>query len=296
MEKMISKQEIMTSRQGMEKYLEDVYTMEKNLYTLREEKDSLEYKIEHAGEARITPVKKPNLGTEIGGEMGTWVYYLFKFIIGGAIAGFLFSVYVFFSSNNFCVWRLTGIGAELGFVLSFLVPIYYGYNSYKQKDYEYEYNKKALAKDAERISDELAYKPVMKNLLEECRTSIKKTEVALDEVYSMNIVFPKYRSLVAVSQMFEYFASGRCTELGGSAGAYNLYEQELRMNIVISKMDEIISELEEIKANQYMLYAAIQQTNQLLSKITDNTAVAAYNAEVVAYNTTVSNRYNVYTY
>lgn len=70
MEKMISKQEIMTSRQGMEKYLEDVYTMEKNLYTLREEKDRLEYEIEHAGEARITPVKKPNLGTEIGGGNG----------------------------------------------------------------------------------------------------------------------------------------------------------------------------------------------------------------------------------
>mgnify|MGYP007024707781 CR=1 FL=1 len=58
----------------------------------------------------------------------------------------------------------------------------------------------------------------------------------------MGRFFPKYRNLVAVSQIYEYILSGRCTELGGYQGAYNLYEQETRMDIVIMRLDDIYEE------------------------------------------------------
>ena len=65
----------------------------------------------------------------------------------------------------------------------------------------------------------------------------------LDKLYELNVIFPKYRDLVAVSQMYEYVASGRCNTLSGYEGAYNLYEQELRMNIVISQLEDIYDQL-----------------------------------------------------
>ena len=80
-------------------------------------------------------------------------------------------------------------------------------------------------------------------------------------------------------------------------GAYNLYENELRQNIIIEKLDVIINSLEQIKANQYLLYEAIQEANQALLDITDmaekvsniesNTALTAYNSKVIADNTKV---------
>ena len=52
-----------------------------------------------------------------------------------------------------------------------------------------------------------------------------------------------------MSKIYEYILSGRCTELDGFKGAYNLYEQETRMDIVIMRLDDIYEELEEIKEN-----------------------------------------------
>lgn len=70
--------------------------------------------------------------------------------------------------------------------------------------------------------------------------------------------------------MYEYFASGRVTTLEGADGAYNLYESELRLNLIINKMDTIIKNLEDIKANQYALYNELKQTNTILTGISSD--------------------------
>ena len=59
--------------------------------------------------------------------------------------------------------------------------------------------------------------------------------------------------------------------LSGYEGAYNLYEQELRMNIVISQLEDIYDQLEEISTNQYMLYSAICESNNLLLEVANYT-------------------------
>ncbi|MBE6797181.1 MAG: hypothetical protein E7531_02440 [Ruminococcaceae bacterium] len=134
---------------------------------------------------------------------------------------------------------------------------------------------------------------------------------ARNKMYSYNIVYSKYRDLVSVATFYEYFDSGRCKELEGSDGAYNIYENEIRMNTVVSQLTQIIESLEQVKQNQYMIYTAIQETNRLLSslnasmnkavsslsaiknnttdmktymsQIADNTEVIAYNTEVAAF-------------
>jgi len=92
-------------------------------------------------------------------------------------------------------------------------------------------------------------------------------KIPLEKVYSYNIVYPKYRELVPITMFCEYLASGRCNTLEGHEGAYNIYENELRQNIIISKLDTIASKLNSIRSSQYLLYTAISDSNRLSGQI-----------------------------
>ena len=89
----------------------------------------------------------------------------------------------------------------------------------------------------------------------------------------------------------EYLESGRCSELGGPDGAYNLFEQEIRMNLIITQLGSILSKLDRIQANQAMLYDAISTGNRLTSQLIERTnesiRLGEYNAQqnaITAYN------------
>ena len=124
----------------------------------------------------------------------------------------------------------------------------------------------------------------------------------LQELYAVNVVYPKYRELVPIVTMWEYFDSGRCTELAGPNGAYNLFEYESRQDIIISELSDVLSMLAEIRDGQYALYQAIQESNAIAERIcyqnerllaanqsiAANSEVSAYNAKIAAENTGVS--------
>lgn len=103
---------------------------------------------------------------------------------------------------------------------------------------------------------------------------------ALGKLYAENIIYPKYRNMVAVTMIYEYLESGRCSQLEGPDGAYNLYEMELRQNIIIGQLSSIMDNLERIKENQFTLYNEIVEANgntsSLLSDIGDDIAFSAY--------------------
>jgi hypothetical protein len=96
---------------------------------------------------------------------------------------------------------------------------------------------------------------------------LTETQTLLNRIYAMDIIFPKYRNMIAMCTIYEYFASGRCTELTGPTGAYNLYESELRQNIIINQLELVNANLEQIRQNQYMLYQSIAETNRALNDI-----------------------------
>lgn len=116
---------------------------------------------------------------------------------------------------------------------------------------------------------------------------VKKTlQTSLSKLYSQNIIYAKYHSLVAIATIYEYFDSGRCTELEGANGAYNMYEGELRSNIIICSLSQIISDLGQIKNRQYALYEQICRSNEnvthLLNNISNAQMLTAYYAEAAA--------------
>lgn len=126
----------------------------------------------------------------------------------------------------------------------------------------------------------------------------KNVKELLDKVYSKNIIFPKYRNFAAIAQIYEYLLSGRCDQLEGPYGAYNLYESELRQNIIIDRLDEIIYQLGRLNGTMNTICGAIQETNNLLGKINStlgrieaNTALTAYNSQCIAHNTRISSQY-----
>ena len=134
--------------------------------------------------------------------------------------------------------------------------------------------------------------------IEESEDSLEDTEDILSDFYDKDIIYKKYRNLYAISSICEYLESGRCEKLTGANGAYNLYESELRQGIIINQLDEIISELDEIKQNQWRLYEAIMETKKTVERLSnvttnaigkleqlkDNTEICAYNSQIVAQN------------
>ena len=134
--------------------------------------------------------------------------------------------------------------------------------------------------------------------ISECSKNLNNTQNILNKFYSKDIIFEKYRNIYAISSICEYLKSGRCDSLTGTNGAYNLYEAELRQGIIINKLDEIISRLDRIEQNQYLLYEAINETNRSvnqlmkttnaaileLQNLKDNVEICAYNSSIIAQN------------
>ncbi len=165
----------------------------------------------------------------------------------------------------------------------------------------------------DKIVPSQAVNELLKKTIEETEALLKKTLTTRNELYGYNIVFEKYRNVVALSSFCEYLMSGRCSSLTGSDGAYNIYENEIRLNQVISQLDVVISSLEEIKQNQYMMYSELQNIHSSLYTLnnTMNKALASVqnieattttlnkhmehisqNSDVIAYNTAVTAYYS----
>ena len=163
-----------------------------------------------------------------------------------------------------------------------------------------EYYAKCVKKEAQKIVE--SEKPLRRLIANERVESVIKprrnTEELLDKLYSKNIIFPKYRNFATIAQIYEYLLSGRCDQLEGPYGAYNLYESELRQNIIIDKLDEIIRQLERLNATMNAMCVAINESNRLLSNISStlgrieaNTSLMAYNSQCIAHNTRIASQY-----
>jgi len=140
----------------------------------------------------------------------------------------------------------------------------------------------------------------------EAETLLKSICECRSIIYNYDIVFIKYRDVVALSTFYEYLQAGRCTTLIGANGAYNLYEEQLRGEKIIGQLSQVISQLDEIKESQYMIYSELQKVNKNLDRLNstmDKALIAVQNLEkdvahisentdVIAHNTAVTAYYS----
>lgn len=169
-------------------------------------------------------------------------------------------------------------------------------------------NKVAMAKTTAHLhtSPALAIKAMLDKEVQQAEELLCNLASARAQLYSLDIVFGKYRDVVALSTFYEYLMAGRCTSLEGANGAYNLYESESRANLIITKLDDIVTRLDKIIDNQYTISSMMSNiSNQLdrlndtmgkaeksLAQISQNTARIAENSEVIAHNTAVTAYYS----
>ena len=140
----------------------------------------------------------------------------------------------------------------------------------QKKQWEIDSNQRQIEYDAAIIEYEIALKEYNRTYLyklEKYNNTLETLSDTLKTYYSSNVIFEKYRNFTAIATISEYLQSGRCSTLEGADGAYNMYEMELRQNIVIGQLSAIISNLDQIKNNQYTLYQEIVHANQTVSEI-----------------------------
>ena len=154
---------------------------------------------------------------------------------------------------------------------------------------------------------------ILEKEISEAERLLKEVFAARNTLYAYNVVFPKYRNIVALSTFCEYLMTGRCESLEGVNGAYNLYESECRTDMIISQLSMVIESLEQVKHNQYMIYSELQNIRSDLADLncTMNAALKsiqsidtkttkmsgqmdriAENTDVIAHNTAVTAYYS----
>lgn len=257
------------------RFLGDYYEVLKEYNTCVQVKNNLETRKSKLGIEK--EIKKDSYDGE-----GLYGFYL--------LVGFIITLALRFILRLFSIvlpfWKTI-------IVVEILMSILRFRNFNKAIDYKLEKERKEKDIDKERVQKELEYgASVLVPQIDEAVKYANMCSMIITHLNKEGVIFEKYQNdLAAIAQFYEYFASGRVSELTGPNGAYNLYEQELRQNIIINKLDVVIDRLDTVIDNQHMLYKAIQSTNAILQNIENNTAMTAYWAEVAAYNSGIGNTY-----
>ena len=107
----------------------------------------------------------------------------------------------------------------------------------------------------------------------------------LHQLYEANIIHPKYRGLIPVSMFYDYVDTGRCSTLTGHEGAYNIYESELRDQIISDKLDRLNNNIQGMQKSMYFFSTRMQSAlktisqNMITSADQINSSFAALNSK-----------------
>lgn len=296
---------------NLKEYLNQILFLEKTIYAMNILIDKYDNKIKYWPMPNEVPAPDLVLGRsqeERTGDTGISIFFaLVGSVIGGTIFNIVFGgiiVNSFFDGDwNFKTCGITYI------VMAILIFAYEQWfwrdtpekkreeiNQKKMEEYERkveEYKKEKRIENEKRDSFVMA-----RNIISNNMHACKKT---LESLYSVGIIYPKYRNFVAVASFCEYLNAGRCSSLEGHEGAYNIFENEIRQDVIISQLSEVIRNLESIRNNQYMVYQAVKEGNLQAEKLyqsslkqleleninAENLALTEYNTRITAYNTSV---------
>lgn len=279
---------------GFKTYLENVIELEKNAYTQRETLREMNRQINNLGiRGCVTRV-------QVNRE-ASWIANLLAYgFVCVPIGAVWFGAKGLFS--NFLSGAIGGIfeGAFYGLIVAAIIAlikfaIEYVKENNLQEEYDARYYREK-AVDDKRVEAEIVKKKRLIELRNQLSEQHTKTQNALKEYYGVGIIYQKYQSMNAVCCFYEYLVSGRCSQLTGHEGAYNLYESELFACRILDKLDVILENLEQIKGNQFTLYYTLSEGNKkidsLLEETERQTRLSNYVAEqtaIAAYNSAQAN-------
>jgi hypothetical protein len=221
----------------------------------------------------------------------------------GSVCGLLYAIadgwHTVSDSNNFislvgnfivfviAMGVFTAIGAGIGTLIAAVISSSKNQKVSDEREHENDVAREKWLEENQRMrtSDAEAIRDFRQNLavLTEAGDFFRQI---LDEHYSNGPVYYKYRTLPAVCQLYEYFDSGRFTELGD---AYNQYELEVRLDRLIDNSERALTLLSDIRDNQRLLYnalidirASVDAVNQKLDLYIASLDRISYASEVTA--------------
>ncbi len=148
------------------------------------------------------------------------------------------------------------------------------YTKYMEEVSDTEENIKKAEQEAEQQIAVYSNKIIaLKSNLEAYKKTYSDVKAALTQLYATGTVYVKYRDLIPITMFCEYLDSGRCTELRGVNGAYNLYEAEARADMIITKLEDIDYHLEsicnEMSSSQNLLYRFLTRAEDTIDRLSD---------------------------
>ncbi len=274
-------------------YLNKAASLEKSLYTQDTTIEEVEAHIDSLGrsvryQVPQSPDRESIDADDFKGAVGLAALGAMGCFFIGIFAGWTWTHLKIVALVLFVGWLLlVGIAKACG-------------NKDNNKQYEREmaHYSYLVAEDRKRVNAEKEEAKALSNILRQMQDKRDETDLVRKRFYAEDVIFPKYRNLITVCTFYEYFLSQRCFQLTGPGGAYNTYENEIRLDMICTKLDDVIEKLEQIKTNQSFLYDAIQESNQisqkllaesihqskLLNQAVENTALAAHYSEINAKN------------
>lgn len=280
------------NNQKLKRYLKTVYKMESSLFMMDELYTQMENESKSLRSYRGNPQFYNYEPEPTKSDVNGYYYKGFGFLIG-LLSPILLSVIIspLFQKKNSYSSIFSIFNLEIGFLIGIIILSLIGgivgiiigstitNKKYSEKLKEWEQSK--IQTDAVNSSiinqnqNQIAVYQQQADILDEQINHLgekyNETLDILKTYYDLNIIFPKYQNLVAISSIYEYLLSGRCHQLEGHGGAYDTYEYESRLDKIITQLDDVIERLDEIKENQYQLYIAVEngfsQSNSLLNNI-----------------------------
>ena len=271
--------------ENLKAYVQKVYELESSLYQQRQLGRQLQYEINfrynYSGDTR----SREHIGYY--SEFFEWEIFV------GSVGLFtIIGLLLACDEIGILPANLWIIFPVFGFFLPFIIELF-RFNSVKHYNAEVDRENKEIAKHNAQLCTKMRKQAdVIQTELDQVNNSIAQTLHTLDIYYQMNIIAPKYQhNLIAISSFHEYLTLERTHSLtfnSGDSGAYNIYENELRLNVIIGKLDDIIDRLDQIKSKQYSLYQAIQSSNRTSNQILQATRQSSQRLEAIENNSVIS--------
>ena len=258
-------------------YLEQVRLLETDIYTMDEAIARLTAQIKpEAKRNTITPPSEP-------GKLET------DNVLVAGIGGFIGALTDPLSVGEFLLSPLVGV--ETAIHQGVTNRKHRKENEKRTKTYEIAIlsHEAAVREEDARYEKECAQNMLFNSgvdrQVEILRSEKAAVEAALQRLYELDVVYPKYRALIPITQFCEYMDSGRRTELGGVHGMYDLYETDLLGQRIVDKLSDInrtlryisyqiggiAQQLTGIQRNQTMLYEEVARGNEIAKEICQNT-------------------------
>ena len=276
-------------------YLKEVAMLEGQLYTqnqlywkIRNQADTLGYA--RAYEEPTLRKWKPDIGVTlfVCAQAGFWISLVISIV----------AIFLGYGLGNFAdLFRFFLRCFPVVFVVCSIGWIFvFDYGEYAQEKKKYELDLKVytanVEADKQRVRRELELKAQLEKEYTDLGNRWYNTRGVLDTIYGVGIIHEHYHDMVAIASFYDYLDTGRCLSLKGPGGAYATYEEDLRFQRLETKMDIIITKLDEIVSNQRMLASLLREANDTLSRIEQGNnrlmqsmAHIEENADLIEYNT-----------